>query len=83
MNAKQALIDVISRLPDSMSAQEIVSVLRRSTSETENRHPEWTSDEVSDEDWLLFVSQGLHDELADTRQDIYTLEDGQPYDVAR
>lgn len=42
----------------------------------------------SDEDeagalWMQGIAREWADELADTRQDIYTLEDGEPVDAAR
>ena len=33
--------------------------------------------------WTQGVAKAWVDELADTRQDIYTVEDGQPLDAAR
>jgi hypothetical protein len=33
--------------------------------------------------WMQGVAREWADELADTRQDIYTLEDGEPVDAAR
>lgn len=39
---------------------------------------EYDLDDLTDEEWALFVSQGLDDELNDERQDVYTLDDGTP-----
>ena len=33
--------------------------------------------------WARGISSEWHDELADVRQDIYTLEDGQPVNASR
>jgi hypothetical protein len=39
----------------------------------------YDTDEPTEEEWLRFVmSGGAFDELADPREDIYTLEDGKP-----
>jgi hypothetical protein len=35
-----------------------------------------SDDELTSDDWLLFVVQGFADQLADPRQDIYTVADG-------
>jgi hypothetical protein len=37
---------------------------------------DWSTEELTEEEWKLFVAYGLRDELADPREDIYTLEDG-------
>ena len=39
-------------------------------------------DAQEEADWRLFVAQGLREELADSREDIYTVEDGEPIDEA-
>lgn len=33
--------------------------------------------------WMKAIAQEWHEELADPREDIYTLEDGDPLDAAR
>jgi hypothetical protein len=42
-----------------------------------------TDEEETDALWMQGVAREWADELADTRQDIYTLEDGEPIDAAR
>lgn len=37
----------------------------------------WAPDELSTDEWSLFVAQGLSVELADPREDIYSLADGE------
>ncbi len=37
----------------------------------------------SDAAWAAFVAHEWHEELADPREDIYTLEDGEPIDTVR
>lgn len=39
---------------------------------------EWSAEELTEEEWSLFIAYCLRDELADPREDIYTLEDGTP-----
>jgi hypothetical protein len=39
---------------------------------------DWSTEELTEDEWRLFVAYGLRDELADPREDIYTLEDGEP-----
>ena len=76
MSAKDALLEAIRRLPDSASMEELVQAINDRLNRFEDS--EWSSDELSQDDWRLFVSQGLASELADPREDIYTLADGEP-----
>ena len=39
--------------------------------------------EAADAEWTWFFKEYWHEELADSREDIYTLEDGQPLDAPR
>ena len=39
---------------------------------------DWDADELTADEWALFVAQSFRDELNDPREDIYTLEDGTP-----
>ena len=67
MSTKEAVIELIRRLPDDVSLQGIIAALR-----------DWSADELSEDEWGLFVAQGLAAELNDSREDIYTLDDGVP-----
>ena len=42
---------------------------------------EYDDGELVEDEWRDFVARSMEDELADSRQDIYTIEDGLPYDV--
>ena len=35
-------------------------------------------DDISKEDWMQFIAENWYGELSDPREDIYTLEDGEP-----
>ena len=76
MSAKDLLLETIRRMPDSSSLEELVHAI----TDRLNRaiESEWSADEISDDEWRLFVARGLESELADPRQDIYTLTDGEP-----
>ncbi len=39
--------------------------------------------EAADAGWIWFFREYWHEELADSREDIYTLEDGEPLDAPR
>lgn len=39
---------------------------------------EWSAEELTEEEWHLFIAYCFRDELADPREDVYTLEDGIP-----
>jgi hypothetical protein len=40
--------------------------------------PEWTDEELSEEEWRQLVAHGLRNELNDPREDIYGPGDGEP-----
>ena len=40
-------------------------------------------EEETDDEWMRFLMEQWHEELSDTREDIYTLEDGLPLDTPR
>lgn len=39
---------------------------------------DYDADELTDEEWALFVAHGQVNELNDAREDIYSLDDGEP-----
>jgi len=44
----------------------------------------YDTSEPTEEEWLRFaMSGGAFDDLADPREDIYTLEDGEPFVLER
>ena len=45
--------------------------------------PEWDDADLTEEEWMQFIAYCWRDELSDPRDDIYTLEDGQPLDAPR
>ena len=44
---------------------------------------EWPAPDLTKEEWAQFVAHGLRNELGDPREDIYSLEDGEPEDDPR
>lgn len=40
---------------------------------------DYWDDEMTEDEWRTFIAYTLFDELNDSRQDIYTMEDGFPY----
>lgn len=42
----------------------------------------WPQDDITDEEWRLFVARSLRDELNDPEEDIYSLDDGVPPDTS-
>ena len=89
MSNKEAAIELIQKLPDDISVQGILSVLQQNlgakptVSDSPVDTDEWSADEMTEEEWRQFVAWGLRDELNDPREDIYTLEDGEPVDGPR
>jgi hypothetical protein len=79
MSARQLAMKCLASLPDSATPERILSELSARFEHSGN----WSAEDVTPEEWSLFVSQGLNDELNDPREDIYSLEDGFPIDVAR
>jgi hypothetical protein len=39
---------------------------------------EYDDSDLTDEEWACFVAGGLADELIDPREDIYSVDDGEP-----
>jgi uncharacterized protein len=74
MSTKEAVIALIQGLPDDITPEAIVATLQAQYG-IKPPEQDW-SGEVTDEDWRQFVAHGLRAELADEREDIYTLEDG-------
>lgn len=45
--------------------------------------PDETTEDETDTVWMQALAREWSDELADEREDIYSLEDGEPVDAAR
>ncbi|HEY2784335.1 MAG TPA: hypothetical protein VGJ05_05100 [Fimbriiglobus sp.] len=69
----------LATLPDSTPADKIVSEIAARLSDSAG----WNEEELNAEEWSLFVAHGLSDYLNDPREDVYTLEDGMPFDAPR
>ena len=76
MSAKDVLLETIRRMPDSSSMEDLVRAIN--TRFQQAADAEWTAADVTEEEWRLFAARGLAAELADPREDIYTLDDGEP-----
>jgi hypothetical protein len=76
MSRKDAIIDLIRRLPDDVTIQGIISALQHHFSAVEE--PDWSADELTEDEWRQFVAYCLRDELNDPREDIYSEQDGEP-----
>ena len=84
MSNKETVIAWVQQLPEDLGVPEILSALNDyyaksdSSVRPENQDYEWPAPDLTEDEWRQFIAYTLHDELADTRQDIYTLEDGVP-----
>jgi hypothetical protein len=89
MSTKETAIQLIQNLPDDVDLQGIFYCLRdgfKKTPDSETpleNSEEIRLDEMTEDEWAEFVAWGLRDELNDPREDIYTLEDGEPENDSR
>lgn len=84
MTVKESALDAIRQLPDDVDWQGVWAALRATVPPgAEAADYEWPTDDATETDWRHFVARGLSQELADPREDIYTLEDGEPSDGPR
>lgn len=88
MSAKQLSIDAIQRLPELASWNEVVAALveAKAIEDALRRFDERggiLDEDLTDEEWMAMICRQLADDLNDPRQDIYTLEDGEPIDGPR
>lgn len=44
---------------------------------------DYPEEEITPEEWARFVAENWKDMLGDPREDIYTLQDGEPLDANR
>jgi hypothetical protein len=84
MSNKAAVIEMIQTLPDDITLEGIITILQGECARaksSEGQSPEeleWSAEELSDEEWALFATQAWEESLNDPREDIYTLDDGEP-----
>lgn len=67
MSDKEAIIELIRQMPDDATSKAILEFLERRVEKDD-----WTTEELTDEEWRQFIAHSLRDELADPREDIYT-----------
>jgi hypothetical protein len=73
MTTKQAALALIQSLPENTTTEEILTLLHTRLQPVSEQ--EWSSEDVTEEEWMAFVAQGLEAELSDPREDIYDLQD--------
>ncbi len=83
MSAKETSIELIRQMPDDATLEVIIVTLReaQATEESLRGFDEggvMPDDDITHEDWMLMVARCWADSLNDPRDDIYTLEDGNP-----
>ena len=79
MSNKESVIELIRGLPDDVTVEGIMAALSEQCSAGRPTHElEWSSEELTQDEWMQFVAHGLRDELNDPREDIYTEQDGEP-----
>jgi hypothetical protein len=89
MSSKDAVIDLIKTLPDDVTLEGILAFLQETCARTgapaerPAEDPDWSAEELSDDDWRAVIAHSLEKELNDPREDLYTLEDGEPADGER
>jgi hypothetical protein len=88
MSGKETVIQWVHELPEDLGIQEILAELQDRLA-TELLPPEcatvdyeWPAEDLTDDEWRQVVARSFH-ELADPREDLYTLEDGSPEDGQR
>ena len=88
MTGKEKVQNWLSDMPDHSSVAEILACLHeRFHQERSPAVPgvdfQWPAPDVTQEEWMQFVAQGLRDELADPREDVYSEATGEPVDGQR
>lgn len=87
MSAKQMALRAITGLPETATFRQIAEALRlaQQTEEALRRYDETgeMGEDLTDDEWRQFIAHTLKDELNDPREDIYTLEDGEPSHAPR
>ncbi len=81
---KEAILDLIRQMPDNATVDEVIAALsERKNPEEQTEELEWSADELTADEWRQWVAYGLRDELADSREDVYTEEAGEPSHAPR
>jgi hypothetical protein len=79
MSNKERVIELIRGLPDDVTVDGIMAALSaQSSARRPTEELEWSSEELTEDEWMQFVAHSLRDELNDPREDIYTEQDGEP-----
>lgn len=78
---KDSAIAVIHQLPDDITLPAMLRELAERLAAPPDE--DWDADELTQEQWALFVAQGLQPGLSDPRDDTYTLQDGVSFANAR
>ena len=85
MSSKESLIEWIRQLPDEYGLRQLLAALyqrcdreQRGGTQQAGDDYEWPAADLTEDEWRQFVAHGLREQLADTREDIYTPEDGVP-----
>ncbi len=79
MSDKEAILSLVRGMPDDATAEQIIAALTaRSNAAPPTDEPEWSDEELTEDEWRQLVAHSLRDELADPREDVYTEEDGEP-----
>jgi hypothetical protein len=82
VSAKQDAIELIGQLSDDVSLTDIIADLQEAheIAEALRRYDERggiPDEDLTEDEWRLFVAHGLRRELEDPREDIYSLDGGQ------
>jgi hypothetical protein len=89
MSNKEAAINLIKTLPEDITLEGIVAFLQgecargQAAAEQPPDQDDWSSEELSEDEWRAVIAHSLEAELNDPREDLYTLEDGEPPDGQR
>jgi hypothetical protein len=76
MSTKQLALELIRRMSDKVSAEEIITAVAAGLKTQTDL--EYDTSDITDDEWAAFVAQGLEAELNDPREDVYTFDDGKP-----
>lgn len=77
MTTKEAVIQFINQLPDSVSFTSIVDALRGNERQFEvAADPLPSTEDVTDDEWMAAIAEDWALDLGDPRQDIYTATEG-------
>jgi hypothetical protein len=85
MSDKETALELIKGLPDVVTLEGVIAALQanQALAGAADETGDWSDEELTEAEWLQFVAHSLRDELNDPREDIYSLENGQPEDAPR